>query len=54
MNARRRRADRSPMNCDTSRLKLLLLTILLIALAIVLAKVGNPHPPVTGMWDGPR
>jgi hypothetical protein len=48
-------ADTPPMNCDTSRWKLLLLTILVIALAIALAKVGNPHqPPVTGMWDGPR
>jgi hypothetical protein len=42
------------MNCDTRRWKLLLLTILVIALAIVLAKAGSPHPPVTGMWDGPR
>ena len=47
-------ADSSPMNCDTRRLKLLLLTILVIAFAIVLAKLGNPHAPVTGMWDGPR
>jgi hypothetical protein len=46
------RADTAPMNRFSSRWKLLLLTILLIALAIVLAWVGQP--PVHGMWDGPR
>jgi hypothetical protein len=39
------------MNLSSSRWKLLLVTLLLIALAIVLAWSGNP---VLGMWDGPR
>ena len=39
------------MNRFSSRWKLLLLTILLIALAIMLARMGHP---VHGMWDGPR
>jgi hypothetical protein len=47
------RTDRPTMNHSSSRLKLLLLTILLIALAIVLARVGHPAT-VHGMWDGPR
>jgi hypothetical protein len=38
------------MNRVSSRWKLLLLTILMIALAIALARMGHP---VTGMWDGP-
>jgi hypothetical protein len=40
------------MNRFSSRWKLLLLTILVIALSIALARMG--HPPSTGMWDGPR
>jgi hypothetical protein len=36
----------------SSRWTLLLLTILVIALSIALARMG--HPPTTGMWDGPR
>jgi len=39
------------MNRFSSRTKLLLLTILVIALAIALARIGLPF---TGMWDGPR
>ena len=39
------------MNRFSSRWKLLLLTILLIALAIMLAWMGHP---AHGMWDGPR
>jgi len=39
------------MNRFSSRWKLLLLTILVIALAIALARMGHPF---TGMWDGPR
>jgi hypothetical protein len=46
------RADTAIMNRFSSRWKLLLLTILTIALAIALARAG--HPPVVGMWDGPR
>jgi hypothetical protein len=38
------------MNLSSSRLKLLLLTILVIALAIAFARMGNPS---VGMWDGP-
>jgi len=40
------------MNRMSSRWTLLLLTILVIALSIALARIG--HPPNTGMWDGPR
>jgi hypothetical protein len=36
----------------SSRWKLVLLTILVIALSIAFARIG--HPPFTGMWDGPR
>ena len=39
------------MNRSSSRWKLLLLTILMVALAIALARTGNP---LIGMWDGPR
>jgi hypothetical protein len=39
------------MNRFSSRWKLLLLTILVIAFAIAMAKMGCPRP---GMWDGPR
>jgi hypothetical protein len=42
----------TPMNRMSSRWTLLLLTILVIALSIALARMG--HPPNTGMWDGPR
>jgi hypothetical protein len=45
------RADTPTMN-HSSRWKLVLLTILVVALSIALARVG--HAPVTGMWDGPR
>jgi hypothetical protein len=51
MRNRAGRADRADMNRFSSRSKLLLLTILMIALAIALARTGNP---VVGMWDGPR
>ena len=40
------------MNRFSSRWKLLLLTILVIALAIAFARIG--YSPCTGMWDGPR
>ena len=44
-------ADSSRMS-NSSRWKLVLLTILVIALSVALARFG--HPPFTGMWDGPR
>jgi hypothetical protein len=53
MERRRDRADGATMNRVSSRWKLLLLTILLIALAIALAYFGSPNT-VHGMWDGPR